>query len=291
MLLNEMEIFYQVVELGSFSKAADKLGVSKSFISKKINALETTLRCKLLNRSTRKLSLTDAGENFYRQCTKVIEEANKGFALVNELHGKPAGRLKISAPPAFAQYLLPKIIAEYQSLYPDVTFELDLSSQFVDLVKAGFDLALRSGKMESSNLITQKIASLENCLCASKKYLKEKGEPITPNDLEQHNFALYSLAKNAREIHLQKGQKKITVIVHGSIVVNQIEVSKQLLLKNLCLAVLPKFMIETELKSGEIKIALPNYSLPESSIYAIYPDREFLPTKVTEFIALLKKHI
>jgi len=291
MLLNEMEIFYSVVELGSFSKAADQLGVSKSFISKKINVLESHLRCKLLIRSTRKLSLTDEGENFYQHCAKVIEAAKKGYALIDEMRGTPAGRLKISAPPTFARYILPKIVKEYLTLYKDVSIDLDCSSHFIDLIKKGFDLALRSGKMESSNLISQKIAAVEMILCASQGYLKKHDTPKIPTDLEKHPFALYALSKNAREIKLTKEHQQTTIIVHGPITVNQIEVSKQFVLEGICLATLPKFMIEEELKTGLITKCLPDYSLPKSELYAIYPERKFLPPKVKSFITLLKERI
>jgi DNA-binding transcriptional LysR family regulator len=186
MLLYEMEIFYTVIELGSFAKAADKLRVSKSHISKKITKLETHLKTKLLSRTTRKLALTEAGENFYQQCAKVIEEATKGYSLIHELQGKPSGTLKISAPPAFGIYLLPEVINRYLLKYPDVKLEIDLSNKHIDLVKQGYDLALRSGKLESSRLISKRIMSMENILCASPHYLKKHGTPKHPEDLEKH---------------------------------------------------------------------------------------------------------
>ncbi|HEV2613137.1 MAG TPA: LysR family transcriptional regulator [Gammaproteobacteria bacterium] len=288
MLLDEMEIFYTVIELGSFAKAADKLGVSKSHISKKIDLLEKHLHAKLITRTTRKLSLTEAGDNFYQQCAKVIEEATKGYAIIHELRGKPAGTLRISAPPAYGIYVLPRIIHNYLSHYPDVKIEVNLSNDYIDLVKQGYDLALRSGKLESSSLIAQKILSVENIICASPSYLKKYGTPEHPNDLETHNFAVYEAAKKSRELVFTKNTHAVTVVINGKIIANQIELSKKLVLESACIASLPKFMVEAEIAAGTIIHCLKDYHLPKSDLYAVYPEREFLPPKVREFIGMLK---
>ena len=161
MLLNEMEIFYYVVEQHSFSKAAERLHVSKSFISKKITRLERELKTRLIARSTRKLTLTQAGDSFYRYCAHVVQAAEKGYAMMHELQGKPAGLLKVSIPPALALNLLSPVFSEFLTQYPEVILDIQLDSRLVDLVKEGYDLALRSAILESSNLIAKKIFTVK----------------------------------------------------------------------------------------------------------------------------------
>lgn len=248
MLLNEMEVFYYVVELKSFSRAALKLGVSKSFISKKITQLERELKARLLSRSTRKLTLTEAGTNFYQYCAKVIDEADKAYTMMSELHGKPAGTLRISIPPALGMYLLAPLLADFVRQYPEIKVDVQLENRLVDLIEEGYDLVLRVAKLESSNLITQKITDIKNIICATPKYLRKNGIPKTPNDLEQHNCAIYSYAKHAKILKFHQNKHEYKVYVAGNFSSNHLELIKQILLSDLCLAALPEFMVSHELK-------------------------------------------
>ncbi len=291
MLLNEMEIFYQVVEQQSFSKAADRLGVSKSYISKKITKLENHLKIRLITRSTRKLILTEAGKSFYIYCTKVVEEGKKGLSMLDELQGKPSGLLKISMPPALAMNLIKPMLSKYLERYPTVTLDVELESHLTDLVKEGYDLALRSAKLESSNLISQRIYTIENVICASKSYIEHRGQPIKPEDLQQHNCAVYSKSKTLGQITLQQGEHTKNIKVTGSFMSNHLDLIKQLILSNTCIGFLPKFMVIEEIKKGQLIECITDYKLPSNNLYVIYPEREFMLPKVSCFIELLKSHL
>tara|TARA_B100000989_G_C19531008_1_gene469866 strand:+ start:5366 stop:6250 length:885 start_codon:yes stop_codon:yes gene_type:complete len=291
MLLNEMEIFYHVVEQRSFSKAAERLRVSKSFISKRINKLEQDLSVRLVSRSTRKLTLTEAGENFYRQCAKVVYEGEKGYSIVSELQGRPSGLLRISIPPALAMNLITPVFSKFLAEHPEVTLDIELESRLVDIVKGGYDLALRSAKLESSNLIAQKIYTINNVICATKEYLTTHGTPTTPTELINHNCAIYSYAKFPGRIELSRQGRKETLILRGNFMSNHLDLIKKLILSNTALGFLPEFMVDNELKNKHLTLCLPDYKLPTSNLYAIYPEREFMLPKLKLFLDMLKSYL
>lgn len=291
MLLNEMEIFYHVVTQQSFSKAAARLGVSKSFISKRMTKLEHDLQTRLIARSTRKLMLTEAGENFFRQCVQVVQAGEKGYAMMSELSGKPAGVLKISVPPALAVNLLAPFFSEFLTQCPDVKLDVQLENRLVDLVKEGYDLALRSAILESSNLIAQKIFTIKNKICGTKNYFKIHGMPKTPADLMQHNCAVYSDAKILGQIQLVKQNTAETIQVNGNFLSNHLDLIKQMLLQHTCLGVLPEFMVRQELQNNQLVECLADYELPTTNLYAIYPEREFMLPKTSVFLQMLKSYL
>lgn len=289
MLLNEMEIFYYVVALKSFSKTADKLSVSKSFISKAISKLENELKARLLIRTTRKLTLTEAGEKFYRHCEKIVEEGNKGYSFINESLEKPSGNLKISVPPALGMNLLAPMFSQFLKKYPEINLDVALESRVIDLIGENYDLALRVAKLEDSNLIAQKIFTIKSVICATPKYLKSHGIPRNHSDIRKHNFAIYSYSKNAKSIRLSKNQVPYVVPIAGNFLSNQLDLIKKMVLCHSCMAFLPEFMVQEEIKKSQIKICLPDYVISESPLYIIYSEKEFMPIKVKLFLEMLKE--
>ncbi|MCF6767845.1 LysR family transcriptional regulator [Thiotrichales bacterium 19S11-10] len=290
MLLDEMRIFYHVVQQQSFSKAAERLGVSKSHISKMITKLEEDINSRLISRSTRKLLLTEAGESFYEYCSKVVETGEQGYAAMNELNGKPTGVLKISIPPALALNMLSDIFSKFLLDYPDITLDIRLENHTVDLIKDGYDLALRSAVLESSNLIAQRIYTFNHIICATHNYLNHKGIPNTPKDLSRHNFAIYGDSKSASKIVLKKQQNEETINITGNFVSNQLDLIKKFMLQDACICTLPEFMITNELKDQKVVKCLEDYTTPTSNVYAIYPEREFMLPKVRLFLQILKQY-
>lgn len=290
MLLNEMELFYTVVKLKSFSKAAKKLNVSSAFISKHIAKLEKTLEMKLLSRSTRRLQLTEAGEAFYRHCANVMAEAEKSLATAAHFQEKPHGILKISAPPALGIYLLIPIITKFLKTYPDIVINLQLNDKIIDIIDEGFDLALRAGKLKDSNLIAQRLLVSENVIVGTKKYYKIHGKPHKPADLIHHYFALYDSGKiNTTLIFNRKNHKESVKIKHICLT-NQMEVIKRLVENDLCLGSLPDIFVTNDLAQGKLETCLSDYHLPTNTLYAVYPHQDYLPLKVKLFIELLKTH-
>lgn len=286
-----MEIFYYVAEFQSFSKAARKLGVSKSFISKRITKLEKNLKVRLLIRSTRKLTLTEAGENFYLHCLNVVQEASKGYAIINESKGKPVGTLKISMPPAFAMNLIASMLSNFIKKYPDVILDIELENRLVDLIAENYDLVIRSAKLEDSNLIAQKILTFKPVVCATPQYLKLHGKPRTPKELERHNLAIYNYSKDAKYIRFTKNGIEDIIYIHGNFTSNHLDLIKKMVLSHTCMAVFPDFMVSQELKNRHLNLCLEQYQLPESQLYAIYPEREFMPLKLKVFLEMLKEFL
>lgn len=291
MLLDEMEIFYYVVEFKSFSKAAEKLKVSKSFISKKISRLEQYLKVRLLSRSTRKLILTEAGENFFQYCANVVQNSRDAFSRMHQLQDKPSGLLKISIPPALGLNLIAPMLSKFLGRYPEVSLDIELDNKLVDLIGGGFDLALRSAKLESSNLIAQKIYSIKNIICGTPHYFQKHGMPKKPQDLQSHNFGIYSYTKKAKHIRFIKNGSIEKVSIDGNFSSNQLDLIKQMALKDVCLALLPEFMVTQELQDKKLITCLNRYQLSESNLYAIYPEREFMLPKLKCFLEMLNQHL
>jgi DNA-binding transcriptional LysR family regulator len=289
MLLNEMEIFYYVVELKSFSKAAEKLGVTKSHVSKKITALEHALDAQLITRSTRKLTVTEAGEIFYKRCAQVVAEAEHGFSQVRHLKDKPKGRLRISMPPALGMHKLTSLFQRYMTLYPEVMLEVELENRVIDLVSEGVDLAIRSSELPSSNLIATKLFTVNNYLCASPEYLKIHGSIEHPEQLSQHIIATYKHKCIVKSFTIFQNKKEILVPIKSSLACNQLDFAKAMVLNHSCIAVFPDFMVEKEIASGCLIHCLEDYSFSSSNAYAIFPNREFLPSKARVLINMLKE--
>lgn len=196
---SDLPIFVSVVECGSFSSAAKQLHLTKSAVSKRINHLEDKLGSRLLNRTTRKLSLTEAGERYYEYAAQALNLARQGVDAVTELQGEPRGRLKITAPMTFGVLHVAPLISEFLSRYPKVEVDLQLEDQMVDLVAGRFDLGIRIGHLPDSNLIAKRLAPCRTVLCASPDYVSRMGSPSKPDDLAQHNCLRYSYFRGGNE--------------------------------------------------------------------------------------------
>jgi DNA-binding transcriptional LysR family regulator len=291
MLVNEMLVFYHVVQYKSFSQAAEKLGVSKSFVSKQISHLETDLKSRLLTRSTRQISLTEAGEVFFQHCKTLFELAQHGYDAMANLRHQPTGTLKISVPPALALHFLHQPLMQYTQLYPDIKLNVVLESHIVDVIQQGFDIALRTTVLEDSSLIAQQLTTLSSILCASPAYLKKYGIIKHPAQLPQYTFAVYSNQTSVKQLQFTHKKEKINVTIDGHIQSNSLDFIAQMVMSDSCMAVLPEFMVKSAIARKKLVHCLPDYHLPGSQLYAFYPEREFKPLKVKLFIDLLKKYL
>jgi len=194
--LEDMQIFVSTVDAQSFTAAADKLGLSKQFISRRIMALEERLGARLLIRTTRKLSVTDTGRAYYERALKIIEEVSEAEQLVSSRNASPRGTLRISAPVSFGTLHLGSAVARFMAQCPDINIEMDLSDRQVDIVGEGYDMAIRIGHLADSSLVARQIAPAQMVACASPAYLKQRGKPQTPADLKQHDCLLYGHSRN-----------------------------------------------------------------------------------------------
>jgi DNA-binding transcriptional LysR family regulator len=288
-LFDGVVIFTQVVNCGSFSAAAAKTGHSNSYISKEINKLESRLSVRLLNRTTRSLSLTPEGRVYFEQCLQMVSDAQDGLALLDQRNVKPSGKFKISCPVAFAEGYLQDTLFEYMKRYPDVQLELDLNDRRVDLVQGGFDLVIRAtDQLEESSLICKKIYSCKGYTVASEEYLKRFGRPNKPEELVGHHCLCYSnLKKPTRWNYVSDDNKEVFVDVICKVLCNSAHMELAMVLAGHGICRLPEFAMKQALKAGKLEILFPDYLAPDVNVYAVYPSRKHLSPKVRCFIDLL----
>lgn len=208
-----LPIFVTVVECGSFSLAGQKLGLSKSAISKRISQLEQHLGIQLLQRTTRSLSLTDAGARYFEYIRPAVQLTQEGLDAISELQQTPRGNLRISVPMVFGRLYIAPLIAEFLKRYPDIQLQMQMDDKITDLIAGGFDLAIRIGELPDSSLIARKIAPCLSVICASPAYLTQHGLPMTPCELTQHNCLFYSYFQDGVEwsFHSPDGMQRVQI--------------------------------------------------------------------------------
>ena len=277
-------VFVAVVENGGFSAAARTLGISKSAVSKRINQLEAHLGVRLLHRTTRKLSLTEAGERYFEHAAQALTAAGQAEDAVTELQGEPQGNLKISSPMSFGRLHVAPLIPKLLQRYPKLQIDLVMDDRKVDLVAGGFDVAIRAGNLPASTLIARKLAPLRQVLCASPDYIDRYDRPGTPAELSSHNCLLYSYSSDANEWTLIGEGGPETVTVSGSYQVNNSEALLEALREGIGIGRLPTFVAGPDLKTGRLVKLFESYRLPDFTIYAVFPERQYLPAKVRAFL-------
>ncbi|MFV0596445.1 LysR substrate-binding domain-containing protein [Shewanella sp.] len=283
-----LPIFVTVVECGSFSAAGQKLGLSKSAISKRITQLEQHLGIQLLQRTTRSLSLTDAGARYFEYIRPAVQLTQEGLDAISELQQVPKGNLRISVPMVFGRLYIAPLIAEFLKRYPNIQLQMQMDDKTTDLIAGGFDLAIRIGELPDSSLIARKIAPCVSVICASPAYLAQHGLPIVPSELTQHNCLFYSYFQDGVEWSFLSPDGMQRIQPKGNYQVNNSDAIHLACLDGLGIANLPRFIVESDLQAGRLQTLLTDYPLPEHGIYAVYPQRKYLPTKVTVLIEFLR---
>jgi len=284
-------VFVAVVENSGFSAAARTLGISKSAVSKRINQLEAHLGVRLLHRTTRKLSLTEAGERYFEHAAQALTAAGQAEDAVTELQGEPQGNLKISSPMSFGRLHVAPLIPKLLQRYPKLQIDLVMDDRKVDLVAGGFDVAIRAGNLPASTLIARKLAPLRQVLCASPDYIDRYDRPGTPAELSSHNCLLYSYSSDANEWTLIGEGGPETVTVSGSYQVNNSEALLEALREGIGIGRLPTFVAGPDLKTGRLVKLFESYSLPDFTLYAVFPERQYLPAKVRAFLDFAIEYI
>lgn len=288
-MLSDIEVFATVAQQLSFTKAAEKLDISKSYASKVVSRLEAKLGVKLLVRTTRKISLTDAGGRFYGHCQLILTEAEVALNELSWQQTQVFGTLKLTMPSGMSTELLPPLAATLSRQYPDLQLNVLSSNEVLDLVGLGIDLAIRSGPMVSSGLIAQKIFSTKVIVCSSPAYLNKFAAPTTPYQLTEHQVCTYSRSIRGADVwDFQHQQGTIALHVNPKIKSNNTMLVKRLLLTGEFIGILPEYLLREQLASGALIAIMPEYSLGLEDIYAVYPDKKFLPKKTSIFINALK---
>jgi DNA-binding transcriptional LysR family regulator len=281
--LDAIAVFVRVVETGSFSAAARRLGMPKATVSAKVARLEKRLGVSLIQRTTRKLRVTDSGEQYFRHCAEAVREIELGEAALQSTSGKPSGVLKVTTPVDLGHTLLPRIVHAYAAKYPDVSVELLVTNRVVDLVGEGIDLAIRpSQALKDSSLIAQRYFDMGSNLWASPQYLERLGTPTHPRDLKQAEFIGF-LARSS--VVLTNGKSDVEISVTGRIRCDDFEATRALLLSGEGIAWLPDFLAEEAARAGALVPVLPQWRPKEqAAFYFVYAGRKYGLPKVKAFI-------
>ncbi|MCG8690135.1 MAG: LysR family transcriptional regulator [Minwuiales bacterium] len=282
-----MAVFAAVVEARSFSSAAVRLALSKSAVSKQVSRLEDRLGARLLNRTTRRLSLTEVGETFYRHCVRVLEEAEAAEQAVTHLHEEPRGRIKINAPMSFGILHLADAIPDFLARYPQVTVDIDLSDRFVDLIEEGYDLAIRIANLNDSSLIARRLAPVRRIVAGSPAYFAARGVPERPADLKDHNCLRYTYVADGREWRFRGSDGEEAIEVSGSMRANNSDVLRGAALAGVGLMMAPTFIVGDEVRAGRLRPVLTEFEIADLGIYAVYPHKRHLSPKVRAFVDFL----
>ena len=286
--LNDMVTFARVVEAGGFSEAARQMGVSKSGVSKSIAKLELSLGVRLLNRSTRGLSLTEIGAAFHEHCIRITEEAAQAAEVVGRLQSEPRGVLRVTAPVAFGRLHVAPAVAEYLSRYPRLKLDMTITDRMVDLVSEGYDVAIRIRREPSLHVVARELAPVRCVVCATPDYFERRGIPTVPHDLTEHNCLHYTHFGTQGEWRFQSAGGEIVVPVKGSLRIDDDDTLAQAVLSGLGIAMLPTFIIGRELQAGRLRSVLSDYVPLERRIYAVHLPNVRLPVKIRAFIDFLQ---
>ena len=281
--------FCSVAKQGSFSAASRELGVSTAMVSKQIKKLEDELAVRLLNRSTRHCSLTEAGAEYFDRCQRVLTYLDDADASVKNLSHEIRGKLKISAPATFGtRYLVPAIVA-YKKDYPHIVFDVRLAPQMPDLLEGGFDIAIHAGgtRLDDSDLIARKLGSFRLAICASQDYLDQHGTPRHPSELSRHNCMIFYNDMATNTWAFRDEESELAIPVDGDFRSNQGAALRLAAIRGLGIARLPNYLVHEDFANGRLVEILTEYRSPPRAVHVMYPQRRLMPAKVRSFIDFL----
>lgn len=287
--LKSMVVFAQVVEQGSLSAAAKHLELSRAVISYHLKKLEKSLGVKLLNRSTRSLHLTEAGDQYYQHCRNIAEQATAAQLQMENLNQEPQGTLKISCPVNAGLTSIVPALNQFKRLYPQIRLDLVLTDEVVNIIQDGYDLAIRGAALKDSGLQATKLATLQTCLCASSDYLNKHGRPRTPSDLTKHEWVVYTTG--SATLTLKKGAKSYSFKTKGSVSTNNSAVRTAFIEGGHGIGRIPLYDALPKIKTGKLETLLEEYQTGEIDVYAVYPPGTASSKKMRLVIDYLKNYV
>ncbi|WP_305987117.1 LysR family transcriptional regulator [Roseibium sp. MMSF_3544] len=289
--LSALSGFVQSVNLGSFSAAAKRLGISQPAISQQVRSLEEELGTRLLNRTTRQLHLTEAGERYYAYARDILERLVEADRSVQSEDAQMSGPISIGLPLGFAESVLSEFLIRFKKEHPCLLLDVSLSDQFVDVIQERLDVAIRMGEIKDERLIVRKLGLAQRCLVASPEYLERTGRPRHPADLPDHDYLLYkNISTGDRVPFISTLGEKLSVKITPSMIVNNSATLRQAALAGLGISLANRWMIEPYLKAGELELVLPDWRYPPHPIHAVYPSNRFIPLKVRRFVDRLQSY-
>ena len=288
----EMASFVAVVEAGSFVGAADAIGLSKAAVSRHVAELEQRLGARLLQRTTRRLSLTDDGQLFFARAKEMLAAVDEAESEISSRSGEPSGRLRINAPLTFGVLHLAPLWPRFARLYPKVSLDIDLSDRVVDLVEEGYDLAVRITNLPNSQLVSRQLATTRMIACASPPYLAQHGTPEHPSDLAQHEVISYSyFAARDEWTFTAVDDTSVVVRTHARIHANNGDTCRAAALEHQGIILQPDFLIADDLRRGALVDLLPTWRAMTLGIHAVYPSRKHLPIKTRRLVDFLVEEL
>ncbi len=286
--LNRLAIFAALVEAGSFTAAAERLGMTKSRVSQQLAALEGELGVTLVLRTTRRMALTSAGEQFHADSLRLLDEARAAIARVGAARSTPSGLLRITAPGDYGPAVIAPALASFKQAYPQVEIDLVATDRITDPIAERFDLSIRVGWLRDSSLRATRLASFKQCLIAAPAYLAARGTPSRPRDLIRHDWiALSALRSPLRWTFTARKGARTSVRAHSTIQTNSTLTVHAFVRAGIGITVLPDYLVDPDLRSGRLVRVLPQYELPDGGIFVVYPGRE-PPAKVRACIEHLR---
>lgn len=283
-----IRIFVRVVEAGSFSRAARDLGVTQPTVTRHIAALERRLGVRLLNRNTRRLSVTEPGSSYFEHGKALLELFEKTERLAGGRQAQVQGRIRIGTSVAFGRRIVTPLVLGFMREYPLIEVDLSFEDTYVDLVAQGVDVAVRMGKLADSSLGARYLGLNPWIAVASPAYLKRRGIPKVPHELARHNVLVYSTVQGDDHLHfIDRKNGRTSVRVHGSLRSNNLSSILAAVRDGMGIAALPVYVAASSLDSGNLKPVLSDFSLPSQEIHAVYPSPRLVPEKVTALIGYL----
>ncbi|MFT4677199.1 MAG: DNA-binding transcriptional LysR family regulator [Candidatus Azotimanducaceae bacterium] len=287
--IDSMRVFQEVARHGSFTGAAEVLGKPVQTVSKAVRQLETQLKVLLFDRTTRSVALTDTGQAYLDQCQDLLDQFDELESSVHRAHDAPKGRIRMTAPTTFGEQNLLPILASFLSLYPDIRVELSLSNRKVSLIDEGIDLAIRIGRLNDSSLIARHLAPMRKVVCAAPEFLSRHGAPDNPLELNGYPCLIDTNFEDAHHWPFSIDAETVRVEVAGPFSANTPEATRQMAVAGLGIAMCPMYVIDQDLKNGALIALFETFEPPEMGVYALYPHRRHLSTRVRALVTHLEQ--
>ena len=282
-----LSVFAQVVESGGFTAAGAVLGLTPSAVSRQVSQLEDRLGARLLNRTTRRISLTEIGAAYYERARAALDTLAEAEQAVVDLSAAPSGVLKVSIPSIFGSFHIAPILPEFVRRHPDITLDVSINDRFVDLVDEGLDIAIRVAELRDSSLVARRIAPFRRLVCGSPDYVARHGRPQAPDDLDAHDCLVLTTYQPRGHWQFGAGKAIRSLRITGSIETNSVDVLRQAALAGVGLVQLPSYVLSNDVRSGALLPLLTGLEADNRNVYAVYPASRHLSPKVRAFVDYL----
>lgn len=287
----EIELFVQVAETGSLSRAAEALDLSNAAASRHLSALEQRLGARLVERNTRRLYLTDTGQEFFSRAKAILSELKDAESAVNATALNPTGTLRITASLSFSLHHVAPLLREYTQRYPNVTVHVEAANRYLDIIDNNIDVAIRTREIEpDSNITIRRLGETRRILAASPRYFAQHGFPKTLEDLQRHKLLIYTYANNPNELRFTRDGETTTVTVKGLLESNDGQILRTAALDGMGILVQPSYIVYNDIVAGRLVPVLDDWDLPRLTINLAYPSRKHLSAKVRTFIDFVAEH-